>query len=65
MDGVSSYNKIDIHQEDQNKMTFTCPWGNFSYWKFPFRSKNVGATFQQAISYTFYDIKHIVQSYFD
>ena len=37
----------------------------FSYKKLPFGLKNVDATFQRAISYTFHDIKHIVQPYLD
>jgi hypothetical protein len=50
---------------DQHKTTFICPWGTFSYRKLPFGLKNVGATFQQAMSYTFHDIKHIAEPYLD
>jgi hypothetical protein len=31
----------------------------------PFDLKNVGATFQRAMSFSFHDIKHIVESYLD
>ena len=31
----------------------------------PFGIKNSGATFQQDISFTFHDIKHIVEAYLD
>jgi hypothetical protein len=65
MDGFSEYNQIEILSADQHKMTFICPWGTFSYRKLPFGLKNVGATFQRAMSYAFHDIKHIVQPYLD
>ena len=65
MDGFSPYNKINALPADQPKTMFICPWGTFYYYKLPFRLKNVGATFQRAMSYSFHDIKHIVQPYLD
>jgi hypothetical protein len=65
MDGFSGYNQIDILPADQHKTTFIFPWGTFSYRKLPFGLKNVGATFQRAMSYAFHDIKHIVEPYLD
>jgi hypothetical protein len=65
MDGFSGYNQINIVPEDQHKIVFICPWGTFAYQKLPFGLKNVGATFQRAMSYAFHDIKHIVQPYLD
>jgi hypothetical protein len=65
MDGFSGYNQINIVPEDQHKTAFICPWGTFAYRKLPFGLKNVGATFQRAMSYAFHDIKHIVQPYLD
>jgi hypothetical protein len=65
MDGFSGYNQIDILPTNQHKITFICPWGTFAYQKLPFGLKNVGATFQRAMSYAFHDIKHIVQPYLD
>ena len=65
MDGFYGYNQIEILPEDQHKTVFICPWGTFAYRKLPFGLKNVGATFQQAMSYDFHDIKHIVQPYLD
>jgi hypothetical protein len=44
-------------------MTFICPWGRFAYIKIPFGLKNVGATFQWAMSFAFHDLKHIVEAY--
>eukprot|EP00253_Pinus_taeda_P022688 PITA_22688 len=65
MDGFSGYNQINIAPADQHKTTFICPWGTFAYKKLPFGLKNVGATFQRAMSYAFHDIRHIVQPYLD
>jgi hypothetical protein len=65
MDGFSSYNQINILPVDQHKTTFIFPWGTFAYQKLPFGLKNVGATFQRAMSYAFHDIKHMVKPYID
>jgi hypothetical protein len=46
-------------------MTFICPWGTFAYKKMSFGLKNVGATFQRAMSFSFHDLKHIVKAYLD
>jgi hypothetical protein len=51
--------------EDQHKTAFICPWGTFAYRKMPFGLKNVGATFQRAMSFSFHDLKHIVEAYLD
>jgi hypothetical protein len=65
MDGFSGYNQIQIKPEDQHKTAFICPWGTFSYRKMPFGLKNVGATFQRAVYFSFHDLKHIVEAYLD
>ena len=65
MDDFSRYNQIDILPDNQHKKTFIFPWGTFTYQKLPFVFKNAGATFQQAMSYAFHDIKHIVEPYLD
>ena len=36
MDGFSGYNQIRISPEDQEKTTFTFPWGTFAYQVLPF-----------------------------
>jgi len=45
LDGFLAYNQIVVHLEDQEKITFTTPWGTFMYSKMPFGLMNVGATF--------------------
>jgi hypothetical protein len=65
MDSFLGYNQINILPVDQHKISFIFPWGTFAYRKLPFGLKNVGATFQRAMSYAFHDIKHTVKSYLD
>jgi hypothetical protein len=65
MDGFFGYNEIQIHLADQYKTTFTTPWGTFSYHVMSFGLKNVGATFQQAMTYIFHDLAHIILIYLD
>ena len=36
LDGYSGYNQIEIDPEDQEKTTFTCPFGTFAYRRMPF-----------------------------
>nr|GEW04476.1 reverse transcriptase domain-containing protein [Tanacetum cinerariifolium] len=38
-----------IKQEDQEKTTFTCPYGTFAYRRMPFRLCNVPGTFQRCM----------------
>ena len=35
LDGFSGYNQIEIALEDQEKTTFTCPFGMFFLGRFP------------------------------
>ena len=65
MDGLYGYNQINIVPTNQEKTTFIFPWGMSAYKNLPFGLKNVGATFQQAMSYVFHDIHNIVQPYLD
>jgi hypothetical protein len=55
LDGFSSYNQVLVHPEDQEKTTFTTPWGTFMYVKMPFGLMNVGATFKRAMDIAFVD----------
>ena len=49
LDGFSGYNQIQIAPKDQDKTTFTFPWGNFAYRVLPFGLCNAPTTFQREI----------------
>ncbi|CAM8996271.1 unnamed protein product [Rhodiola kirilowii] len=49
LDGYSEFFQIPIHPEDQEKTTFTCPFGTFAYRRMPFGLCNAPATFQHCI----------------
>ena len=36
LDGYSGYNQISIAPEDQEKTTFTCPYGTFAFRRMQF-----------------------------
>eukprot|EP00253_Pinus_taeda_P019898 PITA_19898 len=58
LDGFSEYNQIQIAPEDQDKTTFTCPWGTFAYRVLPFGLCNAPTTFQRAVLSIFADLIH-------
>ena len=56
LDGYSVYNQIAIALEDQEKTTFTCPFGTFAYRRMPFGLCNALATFQRCMLSIFSDM---------
>nr|GEZ58224.1 reverse transcriptase domain-containing protein [Tanacetum cinerariifolium] len=50
LDGFSSYFQIPIDPKDQEKTTFTCPYGTFAYKRMPFGLCNAPGTFQRCIT---------------
>jgi hypothetical protein len=66
LDGYSGYNQIQIAPEDQDKTTFTCPWGTYAYKVLPFGLCNAPATFQRVVLGVFADLIHdCVEVYMD
>ena len=57
LDGLFGYNQVAMHLDDQEKTSFTIPWGTFMYAKIPFGLMNVGATFQRAMDLDFVGLK--------
>ncbi|GJU84233.1 reverse transcriptase domain-containing protein [Tanacetum coccineum] len=56
LDGFSGFFQIPIAPEDQEKTTFTCPYGTFAYRRMPFGLCNAPATFQRCMTAIFHDM---------
>jgi hypothetical protein len=54
----SGYNQINKALENQDKTTFTCPWGTYAYKVLPFGLCNAPTTFQRAVLAIFVDLVH-------
>ncbi|GJU28794.1 reverse transcriptase domain-containing protein [Tanacetum coccineum] len=56
LDGFSGYFQIPIDPQDQEKTTFTCPYGTFAYRRMPFGLCNAPGTFQRCMMDIFHDM---------
>ena len=56
LDGYLGYNQISIAPKDQEKTTFTCPYGTFAFRMMSFRLCNAPATFQRCMMSIFSDL---------
>nr|GEZ92290.1 reverse transcriptase domain-containing protein [Tanacetum cinerariifolium] len=56
LDGFSGYFQIPIDLKDQEKTTFTCPYGTFAYHRMPFGLCNAPGTFQRCMMAIFHDM---------
>ncbi|KAL4363997.1 hypothetical protein GQ457_04G020360 [Hibiscus cannabinus] len=56
LDGYSGYNQIAIAPGDQEKTTFTCPYGTYAFRRMPFGLCNAPATFQHCMLAIFSDM---------
>nr|GFA61545.1 DNA-directed DNA polymerase [Tanacetum cinerariifolium] len=56
LDGFSGYFQIPIDLQDQEKTTFTCLYGTFTYCDMPFGLCNAPGTFQRCMMAIFHDM---------
>ncbi|GKB24332.1 reverse transcriptase domain-containing protein [Tanacetum coccineum] len=65
-DGFSGYFQILIDPQDQEKTTFTCPYGTFAYRLMPFGLCNAPGTFQRCMMAIFhYMIEETMEVFMD
>ena len=64
LDGYSGYNQIAIAPEDQEKTTFTCPYGTFAFRRMPYGLCYAPATFQRCMMPMFSDLVEEVMEIF-
>nr|GEY97514.1 reverse transcriptase domain-containing protein [Tanacetum cinerariifolium] len=66
LDGFLGYFQIPIDLKDQEKTTFMCPYGAFTYRRMPFGLCNAPSTFQRCMMAIFHDmIKKTMEVFMD
>ncbi|CAM8978573.1 unnamed protein product [Rhodiola kirilowii] len=66
LDGYSGFFQIPIHPQDQEKTTFTYPYGTFAYRRMPFGLCNAPGTFQRCMMAIFSEfIEEIMEVFMD
>ena len=66
LDGYSEYFQIEIDVKDQEKTTFTCPFGTYAYRRMSFGLCNAPVTFQRRMLSIFSDmVERIMEDFMD
>ena len=66
LNGFLGYNQIVISPEDQEKTTFTCPYGTFAYRRMTFGLCNAPTTFQRCMVSIFSEyVENIIELFMD
>nr|GEZ63003.1 reverse transcriptase domain-containing protein [Tanacetum cinerariifolium] len=64
LDGFSGYFQIPVDPKDQEKTTFMCPYGMFTYRRMPFGLCNAPGTFQRCMMAIFHDMIEKTMEFF-
>ena len=66
LDGFTGYLQVPVAPEDQDKTTFTCPFGTYAFKRMPFGLCNAPTTFQRGMMSIFSDfISFIMEVFMD
>src|ERR1041385_8365810 len=66
LDGYSGFSQNHVNTANQEKTTFTCPYGTYAYRRMLFGLRNAPATFQRCMSAIFHGFcEEIVEVFMD